>query len=77
MVHRFEITVVRRPQDGVCGVLSGDLGDPLCNTFLYTYFCKAEDVLSVGFVLGVAVVCDLRFDGDFVGADEIGGRYRC
>ena len=28
-IHRFEVSVVRRPQDGVCGVLPNDLGDPL------------------------------------------------
>ena len=55
LVHRFEISVVCRPQDGVCDFLSDDLGDPLCDTFLEANCCEAEDVLSVGFVLVVAV----------------------
>ena len=77
LVHRFEISVVSRPQDGVCDVFSDDLGDPLCDTFLDSNCCEAEDVLTFGFVLGVNVVCDLRFYGAVAGADNIGGRSQC
>ena len=75
LVSRFEVAVVRHPQDGVGYILSDDLGDPLYDPLLGADFCKVEDVLSVGFVLGVAVVIDLRIDGDVVGAYKIGGRY--
>ena len=71
LVKRFEVAAVRRPQDEVGHVFSNNLGDHLCNPFLDVDFCKAEDVLSVGFVLGVAVDCDFWFDGAGVGAYEI------
>ena len=71
LVHRFEIAVIRSLQGGVRDVLSNNLGDPICNTFLDT-----EDVLSVVFVLGLAV-CDFRFAGAVFGADEISGRSQC
>ena len=75
LVNRFEVAVFRRQQDGVGYVFSDDLGDPLCDPFLDANCCKAGDVLYFGFVLGVAVVIDLRIDGDVVGAYKIGGRY--
>ena len=74
LVNTFEVSVVLRPQNGVGYVFSKNLGDPLCNPFLDADFCEAEDVMSVGFLLGVAVGCDLRLDGAGIGADEIGGR---
>ena len=73
LVNRFEVAVVRRPQDGVGDVFADNIGDSLCDPLLDAGCCKAEKVLYVGFVLGVAVGFDLWFDGAGVGADEIGG----
>ena len=73
----FEVAVVRRPQDGVGYVFSDDLGDSFCNPFIGTDFCEAEDVISVGFVLGVAVGCDLCFCDAGVSTDSIGRLSSC
>ena len=73
LVNRFKVAVVRRLQDWVGCVFSNILGYSLCDPFLDADCCKGEDVLSVGFILGVAVGSDSWFDG--VGADEIGSRF--
>ena len=73
LVNRFEVDVVRRHQDGVGDVFAKNLGDSLCDTFFDANCFEAEEVLSVGFFLGVAVGCDFWFNGADVGADEIGG----
>ena len=74
LINRLEVAIFRSPQDGVGCVFSDNLGDPLCDLFLDANCCEAEDVLSVGFVLGVAVDCDFWLYGAGVGADDIGGR---
>ena len=74
LIHRFEVSVLCYLLDRVCDVLPVNLGDLFCDPVLDADCCKAEGVLLVGFVLGVAVVCDFRLDGAFVGTDEIGGR---
>ena len=73
-VNRFEVSVFRHLQDGVGDVFPKDLGDPLCDPFLDGDLCKAEDVLSVGFFLGVSFVRDFHIEVSVVGADDIGGR---
>ena len=73
-VNRFEVSVVLCPQDGVGYVFSNNLGDSLYDPLLDADFCEAEDFLSVGFFLGVAVSCDFWFDCAGVGADDIGRR---
>ena len=70
LVNRFEVAVVCRLQDGAGYVFSDDLGYPLCNPFLDTSFCKAENVLYVGFVLGVTVFCDFWLDSAVIGASR-------
>ena len=75
LIHRLEIAVVRRLEDGVRDVPPNDLGYPLCDPLLDVDCREAEDVLSIGFVLSVAIVIDLWFDGAFVGAGVFGGRY--
>ena len=72
LVNIFEVAIVRCPQDGVGDIFSDNLGDPFCNPLLDNDCCEAENVLSVSFVLGVTVVCNLRLDGAIVGADDIG-----
>ena len=37
-------------------------------------FCEMEDVLPIGYVLRVAVIVNLWFDGAVVGAGAFGGR---
>ena len=74
LVNRFEVAVARPPQYGVGDVFAGDIGDSLCDPFLDAVFYEAEDVLSFGLFLGVAVGCDFCFDGARVDADDIGGR---
>ena len=39
LVNRFEVAVVRYPQDGVGYVFSEDLGDSLCYPFLDANLC--------------------------------------
>ena len=58
---------------GVGDVFANNIGDSLYNTLLDVNCCEAGDVLSVGFVLGVTVGCDLWFDDDGVGTAEFGG----
>ena len=74
LVKIFEVAAMRRPQDEVGHVFSNNLGDYLCNPFLDSDCCEEEDVLSVGLVLCVDVVCDFRAEGSIVSADKIGGR---
>ena len=74
LVNRFEVSIVRRPQNGVGYVFTDNLGDTLCDPFLGTNLCEAEDDLPVGFVLCVAVGCDFWFNSAGIVADEIGGR---
>ena len=62
LVNIFEVSVVE------------NIGDPLCNPFLDADFCEEEDVMSVGFLLGVAVGFDFWIDGAGIGADKICGR---
>ena len=77
LVNIFEVAAVRRPQDGVCDVVSGDLGHPLYDPFLDADCCEAEDIISVIFVMGIAVVSNVWLDGAVVGADDIGGSSWC
>ena len=63
LVNIFEVAAVRRPQDGVCDVVSVDLGHPLYDPFLDADCCKAEDIISVIFVMGIAVVSNVWLDG--------------
>ena len=74
LIHRLEITVVCSPWDRVCDVPPKNLGDPLCDTLLDSDCREAGEVLLIGFVLCVAVVCDLWIDGAAVGAGAFGGR---
>ena len=76
LIHRLEITVVHRFEDRVCNVPTDDLGDPLRDPLLDADCRKAGDVLSICFVLRVAVVHDLCFDGAVVGAGPFLGRSR-
>ena len=76
LIHRLEIAVFCRPEDGVFDVPPDDLGNPLCDPLLDAYYIKAEDVLPIGFVLRVAVVHNLWLNGAFVGSGALGGRYR-
>ena len=73
LIHRLEIDVVRRPDDGVCYVPPDDLGNSLHDPLLDTDCRKAEDVLPIGFVLRVAVVFYLWFGGAIVGVGAFGG----
>ena len=74
MIHRLEISVVRRPEDWVDYVSPDDLGYSLRYPLLDTYCREAEDVLPIGFVLRVAIVVNLWLDSAVVGADPFGGR---
>ena len=57
-VNRFEVDVFHHPQDVVGCVFSDYIGDPLYDPLFDADCCEAEDVLSVGLVMDVAVVCD-------------------
>ena len=74
-VHQLETTVVRCLEDGVCGVPTNDLGHPLCNPLLDSKCREAEDVLTIGFVLRVTVVCNLLINGAVVGVGTLGSHY--
>ena len=74
LFYQLEVAVVRRPEDGVYDVPPNDIGDLLCNTLLDANCREAEDILPIGLVLRVAVVCNLWIDGAFVGAGALGGR---
>ena len=76
LIHRLEITVVCCSEDGVRDVPPDYLGDPLRDSLLDSDCREAEDVLLIGFVLRVAVVINLWFDGAVVGAGAFGGRSR-
>ena len=73
LIHQLEIAVVRCSEDRVCDVPPDNIGNPLRNPLLDANLRKAEDVLPIGFVLCVAVVRDLWFDGAVVGACTFGG----
>ena len=74
LIHRFEVAVVRRPEDGVCDVPPDDLGNTLCNPLLDADCREAEEVLLIGFVLHVNVVRNLWLDSAVVGAGALGNR---
>ena len=74
LIHRLEVPVVFCLEDWVRYVSPGYLGDPLCYYLLDADCRQSEDVLSIGLVLGVAVVFNLGFD--VVGAGALGGRSR-
>ena len=74
LIHRLEIAFVHRSEDGVCDVPPDNLGNPLRDPLRGADYCNAEDVLPIGFVLRVAVVSNLWFDGAGVGAGVFGGR---
>ena len=76
LVHQLEIAVVRRLEDGVYGVPPDDLVNPLRDPLLDADCCEAEDVLPIGFVLRVAVVCDLWLNGAVFVASALIGRSR-
>ena len=76
LIHLLEIAVVCRPEDGVCGVPPKNLGNPFRNPLLDANCREAEDVLPIGFVLRVAGVCNLWFDGADVGSGALDGRSR-
>ena len=63
-------------EDGGCDVPPDNLGNLLRDPLLDANLSKAKDVLLIGFVLRIAVVCDLWFDGAVVGAGAFGGRSR-
>ena len=63
-------------EDGVCDAPPENLGNPLRNPLLDADYHEAEDVLPIRFVLRVAVVSDLWFNGAVVGAGAFGGRSR-
>ena len=69
LVNQFEVVVVRRLMMSFPTILV----IPSAITSL-TPISTRRKILSVGFVLGAAVVCDLWIDGAVVGADKIGGR---
>ena len=71
LVNIFKVAVVCCQQFGVGDVFANDLGDYLCDPYLEFNCYEAEDVLSVGFVLGVAIGCNFWFNGDGFGADDI------
>ena len=58
LIQQLEISVVRRPENGVCDVRPNNLGNPLRNPLrnplLDVNFREAEDVLPIGFVLDLA-----------------------
>ena len=74
LVHRFEIAVVCRPQDGVYDILSDNLGDPFCDPSIDADCFELEDIMSVSFVMGIVAVCDFWIDGAVIGADDIDSR---
>ena len=76
LIYQLEIAVVRHSEDGVCDAPPDNLGNILRNPLLDADYLEAEDVLPIGFVLRIAVVSDLWFDGAVVGAGTFGGRSR-
>ena len=76
LIHQLKISVVCCSVDGVRDAPPDYLGDTLRDPLLDADCREAEDVLLIGFVLRVAFVVDLGFDGAVVGADAFGGRSR-
>ena len=63
MIHRLEIAVVRCPEDWFRYVLPDYLGYSLRDPLFDSDCRKAEDVLTICFVLRVAIGVDLWFNG--------------
>ena len=76
LIHRLEIAVVRRLEDGFCDVPPDDIGNTLRDRLLDDNYREEEEILQIGFVLRVVVVTDLWFDGAVVSAGAFGGRSR-
>ena len=72
LIHRLEIAVVCCSNDGVRDVSPDYLSDTFRNLLLEADFRKEEDVLPISFVLRVAIVVDIWFDGAIIGADAFG-----
>ena len=75
LIHQLKIAVVCSPEDWICYVPSGDFVYSLCNPLLESNGRKAEDVLTICFVLRVAICDDLRFDGAIINDGSFGCCY--
>ena len=73
LIHRLKIAVVRRPEDWILYVPPEDLGYSLRDILFDPDGHKAEDVLTICFVLRVAVCIALRFNGAVFNAGSFGG----
>ena len=55
LIHQLEISIVRRPGDWVCCVPTDNLSYSLHNPLFESDCHEAEDVLTICFVLRVAI----------------------
>ena len=73
LIHQLEIAAVRHLEDGVHDVPPSNLGNLLQNPLLDADCRRVEKVFPIVFVLRVAVVRDLWFEGAVVGAGAFSG----